>query len=328
MNDHIDLIIGKDLLYAKKVGVASAIADWSELDLLDVGAIAIIGDDGALITSSGGTALRIQIAVGTAQGTIKTGLIDYRSHLWLNYCAYVAPVLQVSHVGNNGATGTFVYPTTYIAGEEAEITIFQRQDGVGTAVEKQRHTVSTKATDTDALLLARLVDKINAESKYVTAAIVGANVGIALTAKQESEAFEIGIDGVIDASDIIYTTPLTYGKGVGADILASEQKDFDIYSGATSPTWFTQQFFGRDPQAIATETYNQWIITWQAESRSLATIPTKFLTAMLCVPSGATTLNGYLDSLFSALGLQLPTNLQTSSNAIQPPTTGLPTPPA
>jgi hypothetical protein len=264
MNSMFDLIVGKDVAYKTKTG-GGTIADINEVDLLAPGAVAIFAESGLMVeTATTAAALAdvksFRIAVGRATDVKVSQLID-RDAFHRAKCAYQAAVLQLVTLT------PLNLPATFTANEEGEITVYQRQPGIEPAVAKERFSVSATIVDTPTTYLQKMVDKINAGSKFVNAVIVTPGVSFTLEAKKKNQTFEVGALGVLGNAVITYTTPPVFSVGDGDDLVLLESEG-QIYDGDTSPYWFPRQLFSQPDEVVSAETYVCYQFNWEQESMS------------------------------------------------------------
>jgi hypothetical protein len=154
----------------------------------------------------------------------------------LDYRAYVK---QISHVGNNGSTGSFNL-STITKGMTFGITIID-DTGNGIIAEENRFTFTyvAKTGDTATIVANALIAKINDVNAYqwkvregglpfVTAAAVGATTGIALTAYENGSTFKIALIGeyAINESTITYSTDPVLGSGTAEQVRQMELEAF------------------------------------------------------------------------------------------------------
>jgi len=264
MTSMFDFVVGKDLPYKDKVG-GGTIADFNEIQLLSPGAVAIFTEDNRIVETTSIPAFFVGVksfffAIGRATDVLVTQFID-RDAFHRAKCAYVAPVKQLVTVT------PLNFPTAFIADEEGEVIVWQQQDGIEPAAQKDRHSTGSKVSDTNTTYLQRMVDKINVQSRLVDAADVVAGVSFTLTAKRKNEVFQVGFGGpVFEEAVQTLTTPTTYSKGDADDLLSLEAEG-KIYEGDTSPFWFPRQLFSKPDVVVAGETYVCYQLNWQAESR-------------------------------------------------------------
>lgn len=329
-------LIAKDAVYAAKTG-GGTITGINELDQLASGAIAIFTEDNRLITAATTPASiagvqQFWVAVGSYQVNAagvsvpyvrKTFYIDRDAYVQ-EYCTYVAPVLQRTIVGEDGAgTGSMNFPVTLIAGTVASINIVDTTLGefYPNQVEHYDHVVTT--VDTAQTVIQALVDAINADSDSIVTATVILNgptkVGIQLDAKTLEGTFKVGPSDIIANANVFYDTNgglvVNYGKGTPAIMTQLEKRAQIASQGSGNYQYLQNKFFSVNSVVDPAATYNSWNFMWTQEARTNA-INSMNVTeqeALLAVPSTATTLLGVLATIFGVVLLQQTTGSGSSS---------------
>tara|TARA_R110002096_G_scaffold517_4_gene3023 strand:- start:2244 stop:3188 length:945 start_codon:yes stop_codon:yes gene_type:complete len=283
MDSMFDLVVGKTLAYKTKTG-GGVIAGAHEIDLLSPGAIAIFAESGLMVeTTTTAAALKdvksFYIAAGRTNDVKVSQLIDRDSfHRFKG--AYLASTLQVTTVT------PLNLPTTYVAEEEAEVSIFLRDAGIEPAMLKERHSISVVASETNTTCVAKIVAKINADSKYVTALVTVAGTTFTLTAKSKNTTFDVGFNGpVIKDAIATVSTPAVFSKGQGADLVSLESQG-QIYDGSTSPIWYSDKLFTQSKEIVTATNYIQYQLNWEQESRTLNSQNTAILGVTMLLPTG------------------------------------------
>lgn len=309
MINHYDLAVLKDLAYAVD-GTGTPITSVNQIDTLAPGAIAFFTEDNRLITATTPAADLVgvksfYVVAGRTNDQMKSALVD-RDAFHRAKCTYVAPVLQISHVGNDGSSGDLNLPATFIANEEGEVVVYMRQDGIEPAQVKERFSVSTRVSDTATTYVQRIVDKINNESKYVTAAIVGAGLGIELTAKMKNNTFSVGVNGILSDADIAVTTPAVFSQGDADDVSLQIETATDIYDGDTSPYWFSRQLFSRPSEVVANAQYDCYFLNWEAESRNAINSHNSKVQGLAIYAVNGSAIVGVIDTILALILPALP----------------------
>ena len=302
MNSMFDLIVGKDVAYKLKTGGGS-IADINEVDLLAPGAIAVFAESGLMVetTTTAANLANVKsfyIAAGRTNDVKVSQLIDRDSfHRFKG--AYLASTLQVTTVT------PLNLPAVYVAEEEAEVSIFLRDAGIEPAMLKERHSISVVASETNTTCVAKIVAKINADSKYVTAAVVSEGVSFSLTAKSKNTTFDVGFNGPVIKDEIATVcTPAVFSKGQGADLVSLEAEG-QTYDGSTSPIWYNDKLFTQPKEIVAATNYIQYQLNWEQESRSLNSEKTAILGVTMILPTGSDIVTA-MDTILGVLVTQIP----------------------
>tara|TARA_R100000655_G_scaffold2992_6_gene11248 strand:- start:8986 stop:9927 length:942 start_codon:yes stop_codon:yes gene_type:complete len=301
MDSMFDLIVGKDVAYKAKTG--GTIAGIHEVDLLLPGAIAVFAESGLMVETTT-TAANLKdvksfyIAVGRTNDVKVSQLIDRDSfHRIKN--AYQAHTLQVTTVT------PLNLPATYVAGEEAEVSIMLWDAGIEPAMLKERHSISVVSAETNTTCVQKIVDKINANSKYVTAAVTSAGVTFTLTAKSKNTTFDVGFNGpVIENAVATVSTPAVFSEGQGADLVGLESQG-QIYDGSTSPIWYTDKLWTQAKEIVAATNYIQYQLNWEQESRSLNSQNSAVLGTTMLLPTGTDIVTA-MDTILGVLVTQVP----------------------
>jgi hypothetical protein len=330
-------LIAKDATYAAKTG-GGLISGINELDLLADGAIAIFTERNVLVTAATTAAalLGVQqfwVAVGSYQASPVDGVnkayirksysIDRDAYVQ-EYCAYVAPVLQRTIVGEDGAgNGDMNLPTTLIAGTTADISIVDTSDGTHqpNMVKHYDHVVTT--IDTKQTVIQALADAINADPQSIVTATVllntGVKVGLQLDAKTLEGTFKVGTDETIRYADKFYDINgglvVNYGKGTPAILSRLEKRGQIASQGSGNYQYLQNKFFAVDSVVGSTATYNTWNFMWTQEARanSITSMNVTEQESLLAVPSGAATLLAALTTIFGVLSLGQSTGSGSSS---------------
>ena len=304
-----DFLVGKNIAYAAKKG-GGTIADANEMDLLDVGALALFTEDNRLINLAALPAAVAAVLVGVHQVFWAVGRttdvyisqkID-RDPFHRVKCAYLAPTLQVTTIT------TFGFPVTITAGQELELAVSVPQEGIEPAVEIQRYSLSTTAVDTPTTILNKLVAKINAtpaNKLYVTAAVTVPGTTITLTAIKKNMTFDVSLNGLIENAVATVSTPAVFSQGDGDDLMPLEE-EFRTMRGHTSRVKWADKLFTQPTELVAAATYVQYIWQWEQEARSSLNSQNAVIKGVqLVIPSGAAVI-GQLDALYATIFGTLP----------------------
>lgn len=284
------LIAKETVTYGAKVG-GGTIAGFEELDQLVHGALAVLTEDGTLVTgattpASIANVKQFYVAVGRTNDVKKSKLFD-RDGFHRSDCAYVAPVLYAFSIGNNGTTGNLNLPATLIAGTIASFKVGFQAEGIEPMVHWQRYEHTVTAGDTNATILASLVAKVNNDpNARWSAAIEGANLGITLTADNKNELFYVTTDDILADADRLEKTALVYSKGDPDDV-RFEAKLADIQDGDTNRVEFSQEYWKVVDEIDNAATYDQITIEWQSEHRTPYGVkPGNTHELMIAIPDG------------------------------------------
>lgn len=306
------ILILKDLAINAKIG-GGAIANANEINLLSPGALAIFNDRNELITIANAATTTVDTksvryvlgGVDSTEGGTWTLPLP-RATTSYKAKSYVAPVKEVQFIGNDGATGALNLPATIVAGTTANIRIIKTSQTVELGLDKFRYERYIKVGDTAAIILADLIAKINADTSCpVTAAVVGANVGISLTAKEFGDTFSVGTDGILEDADIIKggtsnSVAVVFGCGTPTQIALLEE-EFSAERGNGNKLELANKYWTKAPKTDPTETYDTYTMLWSVErngaiSKQVATSQE----LIIAMPVGAT-LQANFETLSAAI---------------------------
>lgn len=294
------ILILKDLAYAAKVG-GGAIIDANEIGVLAPGALAIFNDKNQLVTPANiattlPDAKSVRYVLGgvdTAEGGIFSLPVE-RAVARYDAKNYSAPVKEVQFIGNDGLVGALNLPATLIAGTTANIRIIKSDSGQEIATDKFRYEYYVKAGDTNVEIVAGLVAKINADSSSpVTAAVVGASVGIELTAKEFGQVFEVGTDEVLEDATVVKggtsnSVAIEFGCGTATQIAAMEE-EFVAELGDTNKVWLRDKYFSKAPKVDPALTYDTYTINWTVKRRgTIVSLDATDQVLVVAMPDAAT----------------------------------------
>ena len=264
INEYLNLVVAKPTVaYAAKTG-GGTIANIYEINLLAPGAIAIFTEENVLVTTStsAGSLVGTQqfwIACGSLDGraAIKTAPIDRNAFHQLK-TAYVAPVKQVTIVGENSAgNGSLNLPVTLVTDTSAFLRIAEIT-GTYQAGDKLTYEVPVAVGETQHTLVAKMVAMINnnVQSIVVAAPVVdtGVNVGITLTAKDFGVAFEVGYAELFANATIWKngngtSVTVVQGQGTLAQLTQLEQ-EADITTRGKSASMGQQHLWWKQPSEL------------------------------------------------------------------------------
>lgn len=300
------ILIGRSIAYGAKAG-GGTISGINEINLLDTGAFAVFTDSNVLITTvNAATVLpnskNVIVAVGNQLAESKSRITVPIPRIGTNYQPqpYVAPVKVVKFIGNDGTIGALNLPTI-VAGQEAFIKITDTTLGLrnlGTVYDNEikRYSITTVTGDTNITILAKLIAQINNDpDSVVVATVVGASVGINLTAKDFGTNFDIALSGILQNSTIEEregATPgssvaLNVGRGTTAQITALE----DLYSverGNTNRIHLPQFYYKNPSLVTAGANYDTNTITFRgSRNTSLGMQDTYLNEIILAVINGS-----------------------------------------
>lgn len=279
INEYVTLIVNKpSVAYAAKTG-GGTIANIYEINLLASGAIAIFTEENILVTAatSAASLVGVQqfwIAMGSVDGkaAIKTPPIDRDAFHQLK-TAYVAPVKQVSFIGeDSGGTGALNLPAALTTDMVATVKIVETT-GVFQAGGKLSYEVRVTSGETNATLVTKIINAINNNpSSVVVAAVVGASVGISLTAKEFGVQFEVLVSGILENADIEKagagaSVVMVTGQGTLAQLQQIED-EADITTRSKSNSAGQQQLWWKQPSeldATGATTFVTYNLKWKSE---------------------------------------------------------------
>lgn len=268
------LFIASQSTYGLKQG-GGVVADATEAYLLDKGAIAMFTLDGTLVTAATTPASisnikQFQIAVGSDAGVFWSTPID-RDAFYAAYCAYVAPVKQITHIGYNGASGSFNFPASLVAGDIASIGLGLWREGYEPAINWKNFNYVVKTGDTVAIVIQALIDAINNNPDSPVVAVGelnGANLeGIELTAKDFNEIVYVKIDDIAVNADVEVTTDVTYGKGMPSQVLELESAA-RILDGDSNRIHFADKYWNVPSEVVDGAEYDLYQLQWATERRN------------------------------------------------------------
>lgn len=170
---------------------------------LTIGAIAFYDASGVLIPSNATAINSNEIAMVVGLGNGRTIKIENISKVYLSYVknAYAAATAKKMVIGGDGTSYSLNLPSTILAGQSAIIRIYNMTQLNDNNVYEE-HVIPCVGGDSAATLLASAVTLINKNSKLVTAAIKGSNVGLTLTQKSDAN-FTARCSGVFANADIL-----------------------------------------------------------------------------------------------------------------------------
>jgi hypothetical protein len=308
------LLVAKDVAYTSKLG-GGTIADQFEGDLLADGALVVYDDDGNIVTSGTAAAalndcVEFSIALGalTAANTpLRTFPINRFSLSNFTKNVYAAPTNQVGFIGNDGAAGALSLPGTLVVGTVATVIITDTSKGYVDAANTRVYQYKLVGTPTAQLILEGLRDLINADSGLdVTAAVVGANVGLSITANNNDLTFNLGVSDILVDATITNdgsSNSVNRYSGVGTPAqLTKMQFEGDINLGKSNTLGQGELYFTKPDYVAAAGTYT--VYTFQ--SRKTGNNVTRVMDSgpvmiNLAVPSGAGALITELDAIFALL---------------------------
>lgn len=222
MNTSMQVMVGLNKAYLAKRGGGS-IANFTELNLLDAGALAILDENNNLIPSTVITAdlagvqqFRFAMGMPNAANTPRLSvLIDRNAYTqWFN--TYEAPVLEKDYVGKVATVGVTGLPGSFANGTYATVIVTDTTLGMYLPGQTKRYTVAVTAASNTATILAAIVALINADADaIVTAATLSdaSNDYISLTSKAVGTNFKTGADDLLINATI--STDGTNGSASG-----------------------------------------------------------------------------------------------------------------
>lgn len=302
------ILITKDLAWGAKIG-GGTIAGVNEINLLDAGAIAMFTEDNRYLDAATAAATfaaapntkAVYIAVGTGAATTGaklSGLID-RMSIDVRKQTYVAPVLEVQFIGeDSGGTGALNLPSPLVVGDEALIRFTNTSTGTMPPESVERFSYQVKTGDTAVEILAGLIAKINATkngSALFTAALVGASVGISLTAKDFGITTQISLDGVladstIEKDGVGASVAIVYSVGEATDI-ASIEFECNPVEGDTNRVYQPAKWFTKPSDVDASTNYDSYVLTWvQSHTRAIGSTVASVPSVIVAIPTGAATI--------------------------------------
>jgi hypothetical protein len=300
------VLIGDVATYAAKQG-GGTVADATEANLLQDGALAIFLLDGTLVTAATTPASianykQFLVAVGTASGVFWSTPID-RDMFYRAYCAYVAPVKQITHIGYNGSSGSFNFPASLVAGDVATLGLGLWQEGREPSINWQNYNYTVKTGDTEVIVIQALIDAINNDPDAPAVAAQELNgptlEGIELTTKDFGERLYVKIDDIIVSADIEVTTPITYGKGTPAQVAELEAKA-RILDGDSNRIHYAQFYWDIPSEVNPGAQYDLYSFQWSTERRNAVNVDNVALPSMTLAISDAT-LQSSVDTILTTV---------------------------
>lgn len=306
------ILIAKEVAYLAKIGGGS-ITGVSNMNELADGALAIFTKEGVMVNATAsniGTAEEIYFARGSGdatKGAYLSELIPIADMhvLWQNYAA---PVNQVIVIGADNAGNGDANVGTIAKGDEASMRIIKTNGQQFTILDTKRYSYTAKTGDTEALVLAGLVDKINADTDSIVVAAMLGVVGFSLTTKDPNDAFTVTVDDLVaDATVLTFgnasssTIPVASFPGFGtpAQITALES-EFSTNRGNTKSELLTSSFYSKATDVDSAETYAGYAITWQSKHVESQDVTNKWRKVIVPYPDGATIGVTNLDAIFDA----------------------------
>lgn len=286
-----ELLIAKDVAYAAKQG-GGTISGYNELDQLAQGALAVLAEDGTLITSGTAAASLVNfkqyyMAVGRTNDTKRSKLFD-RDGFHRSDCPYVAPVKQVQVVGDQGSGGSLNFPATLIPRTVAHLDVGVQYEGEEPHINWSRYEYTVKAGDAAADVVLALVAKINNDSKARwTAAAINSNGGIQITSTEDDEVMYLAVDGILQDATRTITTDVVYGKGTPSQVREYARLT-DIQDGDENRVEYSQEYWKVVDEVDDAAQYELKTIEWQSEHRTPYNVQSgNSHEIVVAIPSGA-----------------------------------------
>lgn len=308
------LYVLKDVAYGAKVG-GGVVATTKDLPNLTQGALAIFNDKGAILTVAGAAAAladskSVQLAVGRAEDS-QLIVVNRKAVNDINLGSYRAFTKPVIKVGGSG------FAISLSGTGEVVVKISDVSFNSNTNIATQNVSVWKNAGDTTAVVLAKVVEKLNAGT-LVTAAVVDTNTGFTVTPKDNGVVIEVSVGGLIEGSKIATTTPMVYGQGLGADVLQME-KDASVEEGNGNYIDYTSEFYKRPMEVSASVNYDLITLAWDGTHASPSHTKTVMhnTLSIACVNgvTPSTTLNQDTANMMALLALIFPTAYSGASAA-------------
>ncbi len=308
-----DLIIGKDIAYALKVGGGTIAGVW-EADVLTDGGIAIVDDEGALVAHNADpiTAPYVELLTKTTTGS-KRSFPLYNGQVEFSKLAYSAPVAKIMAVGSEEAAAagnkSLNLPATISIGDVVGIGISNNSVPHEKTVGKyQDYTITVVSGDvltgTGANnIITKLVAKINADPKKIVTALAhedgaGNNDGIKLTGDTAGIEFNVyHIEGVLQNAEMSVVTKGEKGHGTAKSIAelltATASRD-----GDNQYLKNTDLLYSGGNQIGASDTYTTYVLRAKVPNTDVISQSNKPpMELVIAVPSGSAAIIAAIDNL-------------------------------
>jgi len=330
-----ELLICKNVLYAKKTGVAAAISGINELHLLDVGAIAVFTDRNELVTSANKDTIfenrqGFYIAVGQQGNTFTSSVTNLgsktseyidRNTVHYQKKEYTAPVKQVIVIGEgDDATGSDGMGGSVVAGTYAYMRIIDNTIPTIPNTKIERYEYRVKVGDTFDKVLDGFYNQITANSTIgtVTKVVDTVTVGLKFTLNDYNATAEITLDGIMIDGTVDYTTTargavvINYGVGTAAQV-AEMEEERSVEEGNTNKIHLAGQYWKYTPVTDSSATYDIYSYTWsRRKSGPIKSVESTIQNLIVAMPDGATQ-----QSAFEAIMLKAMLQEQSQFNGIE-----------
>jgi len=313
------LIIGKRLDYAVD-NAGSQITTVSQImDLADGAVAAIDIATGTIITSANMNTLspkQYEIVAKYGDKIVKSPMIEGKIGDY-NSVKYADPQGKEVFVGDDGSTNYgFNFPAAIEEGMDFSLQVIL-PDRVGHRVPAhETFSVTAGATDTYQTVLTELVNKINANSQYVTVSTVtaGGNItGLKFVANDPKQNFEVAKLTTFEDSDLLeyqsvngvftatYTTPAQYTHGANYDEqMIKDEKNLLAEAGYTTRNTAGQNLWSEASRVETGVKYQRLIRSWQNQRDNVPSMKTTYQQEVqVWIPDGCTALTE-LDAIMSA----------------------------
>lgn len=293
-------------------------ADKDDVASLTEGAISIARDDtGELVSFA--TGLEVFESVFSTNTkfrfvTKKGGVPHYSPEinpytLKFNKQAYQAAQAKVVRLGYS-SSGNWALPAdaniSSVVGKIAAIRIVDLSVAPGVTNNQYIVDYTIKTGDTNATIQDALVAKLGAYVGKVFASVAennsGTNFGISFTGIANKK-FTVHGEGVLESSPVVVSTPFIASKGLGANLLADEQRA-SVQRGYNDSDMAPKNLYAETSLISPTGTYVVYTVNWFNPDTNFAFTKNndKFLQELsLVIPSGATNLLLDVDKVFAAI---------------------------
>lgn len=299
------IFVNKSIAYGAKVGGGTI--NKNEINLLDTGAIAVFTEEGVLVTAANAATVlddvkRFYIALGNQSADSKSLISSLIPRIGTNMTkkAYIAPVKLVKFIGNDGTIGALNNPTL-VYKQEAYIRITNTTPGLRTmgAVYNQeiaRYSTTVLAGDTINTVITRLITIINADpNRIVNAVVVGAQVGIQLTAIDFGTTFAISLSGILESATIEQpegtvgnSVAVNFGEGTSDQVSALEDT-YSVERGNTQRVYLANKYFTANSLVTPGATYDLYTLNFNGKREiGLGEQNTYHYDIIVAMPAGAT----------------------------------------
>ena len=296
------LFVGGGATYGAVIG-GGTVANLAAVNTLAAGALALFdANTGALITT--GTTWTTYnngfiLAVGSGDATLgaRTSIVIPRKVTSNTAKLYTAAVNQVDVVGNDGTGGALNLPASIVPGTAFTIVVVDENVPVNNIVlTKYHYQYVAVAGDTGATVVTNLIAQINADNnRIVNATVIGAQVGILLSAINGNQAFTTLVQDLLSNATVYTggTSPgtvdvaLVYSVGAYSDLLAV-YNEYSTTEGNTNQVYLPQLYWSVPNPLVVGTTYDTVDLTFNLVAQnSINTTPATQQTFIVAVVNGS-----------------------------------------